>query len=247
VALLIGLSLVVSGGVVGLIGWSNFQDQRRAGVAGPSAESKPGPDTGRPESATQDGRAGRRTGNSGKSSGPSGRLDEVTREAVIADARMVLPGHPYELVSDPVSVPGVFDAMFLAGAPVHTEYNGTDDWNATVGIGHIPADAWQGQDPKVFAEQALAGVTAKFFGNHPATVKKLRHGATMIDGQVCAEVSANVHYKIKNLPSRYDQVNLIGCPTDDGSVITAISSVPDDADPELVHLAEESVASLDLG
>lgn len=241
-ALLVGLSLVIGGGVVGVIGWANWQDHRRA-AAGATASSDP-PSAPANRSPTPEPQNTQRTP---QPAGPNGRLDRVTREAMINGARMTLPGEPYELTTDPVTVPGVFDAMFVADAPVHREYNGTDDWNATVGIGHIPAEAWQGQDPKAFAEQALAGVTDKFFGGHPAKIKRLRHGGTMVDGQVCAKATADVHYRIEDLSSRYDRVLLIGCPAVDGSVITAVSSVPDDADDELVRLAEQSVSTLSPG
>lgn len=233
IVLLLGFSLVVSGGVAGLIGWKSFQDARQSDRQGAS-----GGVTAPPRATT---RAASSTPRQ-----PDGQLDETTRQATLGDGRMVLPGRPYELVTDPVTVPDVFDAMFVANAPVHPRFNGSDTWAATVGLGHIPDDAWAQDDLPAFAHKALTGFSEQFFGYHPTSVKKISYAATTVSGRTCARITANVHYQVKKLASRYDRVVIIGCPEDDGSVIAAISSVPDDAPEPLPQLAEASLATLKL-
>jgi hypothetical protein len=233
IALLLGFSLVIGGGVVGLLGWRSFSDARQADQH-PAAKT-----AGAPQRQTD-----RTADRSAKQ--PDGQLDETTREATLADGRMVLPGAPYELVTEPETVPGVFDAMFVANAPVHARFNGSDTWAATVGIGHIPADAWSSDDLPGFARKALYGFSEHFFGYHPTSVTKVRYGAMTVSGRSCAQITADVHYRVKKLASRYDHLVLIGCPAGDGSVIAAISSVPDDAPPPLPRLARRSLATLTL-
>jgi hypothetical protein len=233
IVLLLGFSLVVGGGVVGLFGWRTFSDTRQADRQQASGAASPTP------------RHTART--TGRSPGqPDGQLDETTREATLAGARMILPGAPYELVTDPVTVPHVFDAMFVANAPVHARFNGSDTWAATVGLGHIPADAWSRDDLPGFARKVLYGFSEQFFGYHPSSVERLDYGAATVSGRPCAKITANVVYRAKKPAGRHDRLVIIGCPAADGSVIAAISSVPDDARPLLSRLASKSLASLTL-
>ncbi|SDS12479.1 DUF2510 domain-containing protein [Microlunatus soli] len=240
VALLVAVSLVVSGGVVGLIGWRSYQSARspagsaaggpeQSSAAGPQASSGPSPGGGSGSDAQAD---------------RSGRLDEVTRRASIGRATMTLPPAPYELVSDPVSIPHVFDAMFVANAPVHADYNGADTWASTVGIGHIPAEAWTDDDLPGFGRKALKGISEQFFGYTPTSVDKFDYHPVTVGSTACAELTANVHYAVKGLASKFDRVRIVGCPDGtDGSVVAAVSSVPDDASHQVSTLAERSLAT----
>lgn len=236
VALLIAISLVISGGVVGLIGWRGYQSSRSAdGSAGSPASADP---TARPSE-----RGKRRASTDPR----SGQLDEVTRKASIGQATIQLPPDPYELVSDPVTVPGVFDAMFVANAPVHRDYNGSDSWAATVGIGHIPADAWSDDDLPGFGRKALKGISEQFFGYTPTSVKKLSYRPTTVGDSGCAELTADVHYAVKGLASKFDRVRIVGCPDGaDGSMVAALSSVPDDAPHRVSTVAKRSMSTFAL-
>lgn len=228
-ALVLGLSLLITGGVVGLLGWQ--------AAAGPSGDrAVPGTGGPAPSSAASVGRTGH---------GADGRLNEVTGEVAFGSATMTLPDRPYRPIGGAITVPGAFDAMFVATAPVHPDFNGSETWTAMVGLGHIPAESWQ-DDPREFAEGAMAGFSLRFFGRHPTSVQGLDYHLTWVSGHSCAEVTGDVHYDISGLPSSYDRVRLIGCPRADGSVIAAISSVPDDADPQLARQAEDSLATLEF-
>jgi len=232
VVLLLGLSLVVSGGVVGLFGWRSYHDARPTG----QPVNSPGtPVSGRPKApATTAPRQ------------PDGQLDETTRVASLSDGRMTLPGRPYELVSGPVSVPGVFDAMFVANAPVRQNADGSATWAATVGLGHIPADAWSADDLRGFAHKALTGFSEQFFGYRPKSVQHLAYAATVVSGRTCARITATVVFRAEPTARRAARLVIIGCPDNDDSVIAAISSVPDEASEPLTRLAAESLATLTL-
>jgi hypothetical protein len=229
-ALVLGLTLLVSGGMVGLLGW-----QALPGTTGDRAA--PGSGGPAPSAAATVDRAGY---------GAYGRLNEVTGEVAFGSATMTLPGSPYRSVGGAIEVPDAFDAMFLATAPVHPDFDGSQTWTAMVGLGYIPAEAWQ-DDPRAFAEEAMAGFSLRFFGRNHTSVRDLGYQLTWVDGHSCAEVTGDVHYDVKGLPSSYDRVRLIGCPRSDGSVIAAVSSIPDDADPELSRLAEDALSTLAIG
>lgn len=86
----------------------------------------------------------------------------------------------------------------------------------------------------------------KFFGGQVTQIKRMRSSDRAVDGRPGMEFQANVHYSAKGLPSSYDRaiVWLVRC--DDGSLIAAISSVPNDASPRLRDLASAALDSLTL-
>jgi len=49
---------------------------------------------------------------------------------------------------------------------------------------------------------------------------------------------------VPNLPSRFDRVTALLVRLDDGSVVIAAASVPNDADPEVARQAAESLQTL---
>jgi hypothetical protein len=179
---------------------------------------------------------------------------------MLASARMTLPPQPYELVGESVTVPGVFDAMFLANAPVDPGSGRSDTWTATVGLAHVPADAWSVNDPEAFAHRALEGISEQFFGYRPGAVRHTSYQVITVGARPCARLTAEVQYAGKtatnrrgqdeqghqNRQDRQDRLKIIGCPEDDGSLVAAISSVPTDADSQLSRLAAASLASFKL-
>jgi hypothetical protein len=60
-------------------------------------------------------------------------------------------------------------------------------------------------------------------------------------------VTAEVHYDIDHLASRYDKVAAVLVQLDDGSVVAAVSSVPDDSGDLVTLGAEQALDSLTLG
>ena len=58
--------------------------------------------------------------------------------------------------------------------------------------------------------------------------------------------SATMGYSVPNLPSRFDRVTALLVRLDDGSVVIAAASVPNDAGPELARQAAESLQTLTI-
>lgn len=175
-----------------------------------------------------------------------GRLDESSREATIGDARMTLPPAPYALSPEPMQLTGLLDLFFQASAPVHPRYDGVSTWSAAVLLGRLPAMA-DGEDLQLCARQsvqALAG--SSFFLGRPTRLRRVQVADHSVDGERGVRLTASVRYDIARLPSRYDQVTLVLVELDDGTVLAALSSVPDDAPPPVRQLAAASLASLTI-
>jgi hypothetical protein len=175
----------------------------------------------------------------------TGRLDESTRQARIGAASMVLPDDPYALDPDPKRVDGLIDVIFLANAPVHTDYDGQDDWLAMVALVRLSPDV-AGPDLEQSGETTVRRLSQLFFAHHAIRLTGLAVADRSVDGHPGMEFTAEVHYTIQHLPSSYDRVVVRMVQADDGSVVAAISSIPDDASPDLTALAARSFDSLEL-
>jgi hypothetical protein len=177
--------------------------------------------------------------------GATGRLDESTRQATVGAATMVLPDDPYGLDLDPKHVNGLIDVIFLANAPVHADYDGQNDWLATVALVQLSPDlAEAGLEQS--GETAMRRLSQLFFAHHATRLTGLAFADRSVDGHPGMEFTAEVHYTIQHLPSSYDRVIVRMVQADDGSVVAAISSIPDDASPDLAKLAARSLDSLEL-
>jgi hypothetical protein len=175
---------------------------------------------------------------------PAGRLDETTGVATIGPASLTLPGPPYDLYEDPMQVSGVFDTFFLADADVHDDFDGKHGWSAIVGLAHLTPALTQSSHLEQVGSAALLRMSRFFFNGHPTSFRRVTYSDRSVDGHSGVRVTMEVHYAIKQLPSRYDTVTMLLVRLDDGSMVAAVSTVPNDADPELQRLARQSVESL---
>lgn len=175
---------------------------------------------------------------------PMGSVNEETGEARIGDVTMTLPGDPYEVYAGSAPVRDAFDIFFSANAKVHRHYQGHRDWVATVGLAHIAPEITDQGTGREAAEEAMRAVTKHFFGNHKTSRKNLKSSVGLVDGRPAVTVTVDVHYKIKHLPSTHDQVTAVIVQLDDGSMVAAVSSVPNDAPQEIHRQAADSLGSL---
>jgi hypothetical protein len=191
--------------------------------------------------------AGRSTSLASAMREPTGGLDTSTGRARIGRATMMLPGEPYDLYPDPVHIDDVVDVIFLANADVHSDYDGRHDWQATVALAQISSELTDGSDLEQAGARVMQELGDRFFGGHPTQIKHMRSADRAVDGQPGMEFSADVHYSAKGLPSSYDRavVWLVRC--EDGSLIAAISSVPNDATPRIRGLASAALDTLTVG
>jgi hypothetical protein len=81
----------------------------------------------------------------------------------------------------------------------------------------------------------------------PTEVQHLQVADRAVGGQRGLVLTADVGYEVPHLPSRADRLTAVLVALDDGSVVAAVSSVPDDAPVQVESLAAASLASLTVG
>jgi hypothetical protein len=94
------------------------------------------------------------------------------------------------------------------------------------------------------SEATVRELAGKVYGSGPTEVRDVDVSDHSVDGHGGVRVTAQVSYQIAGLPSRYDDVTAILIRLDDGSVVFAFSSVPDDASEQVRALAAGALASL---
>lgn len=180
---------------------------------------------------------------SGAETDPIGYLDERTRTATIGPASLTMPDDPYVLSPDPMAVRGALDLLFWASAPVHVRYDGKHDWSSGVLLGRVAGPGNAG-DLQTEGTRALHRLGQAIFDRHPTELKDMTSKQRMVDGQPAMLFSAQVHYSVNRLPSSYDTVTALLVRLDDGSLIMAASSVPNDADSDVARQASDALRTL---
>ena len=93
---------------------------------------------------------------------------------------------------------------------------------------------------------ALHRLSTAIFDRHATEVKALSCQQRAVDGHPGMLFSARVSYRVERLPSRYDTVTALLVRLDDGSLIMAASSVPNDARPDVARQAADALNSLTI-
>ena len=176
---------------------------------------------------------------------PVGYLDERTRTATIGPASLTMPGDPYILSPDPMAIRGVLDLLFWASAPVHLRYDGKNPWSSGVLLGRVAQSSSQ-DELQTEGTLALHRLSNAIFEQHPTELKGLRWDEHAVDGRPGMLFSARVYYSVDRLPSRYDTVTAVVVRLDDGSLIMAASSVPNDADSDVARQAADALTTLSI-
>ena len=179
----------------------------------------------------------------GVGTAPIGYLDERTRTATIGPASLTMPGDRYALSPDPMAVRGVLDLLFWASAPVHVRYDGKHDWSSGVLLGRI-ASPGNADDLQIEGTRTLHRLSQAIFDRHPTELKGMTSKQRTVDGQPAMLFSAQVHYSVDQLPSSYDTITALLVRLDDGSLIMAASSVPNDADSDVARQAGDALRTL---
>ncbi len=225
--LTLGVVMIVSASVViGLVIWGTPTSGPAPQAAGGAAADQSSPAPG--ETA------------------PIGQLDVATRAARIGSATLILPAEPYRLNPDPHALDGVLDVFFWADSVVHQSYDGRHDWSAAVLFGRV-SSSLATVDPAVLGQQTLMRLSRTFYGKHTTKVSQVIWSDHAVDGQPGLLLTARIEYTVSGLPSRYDEVRGLLVRLDDGSMIIAVSAVPDDTEPAVVRQARDALETLRIG
>lgn len=173
-----------------------------------------------------------------------GQLDEQARRASIDTVTMDLPGDPFKIAGGTHQVRGVLDTVFLAEAVVHPRTKQHDGWTAMTCLASVHPGTVDGSDLDADSVTTMRRLAERIYGAGPTRIDRIDVADHAVDGHGGVRVTARVHYEIDGLPSRYDDVTVILVRLDDGDVVAALSSVPDDASDEIRTRAAESLASL---
>ena len=176
---------------------------------------------------------------------PIGYLDERTRTATIGPASLTMPGDPYVLSPDPMAIRGVLDLLFWASAPVHARYDGKHDWSSGVLLGRIAAPG-NTDDLQTEGTLAVRRLSQAIFDRHSTELTGMSWKQHTVDGRPAMVLSAQVHYSVDKLPSRFDTLTALLVKLDDGSLIMAASSVPNDTDSDVARQAGDALRTLKI-
>jgi hypothetical protein len=142
-------------------------------------------------------------------------------------------------------LPGVFDVAFTADAVVHSRYDGRHHWTASVALAQL-SPAVTSRDLESSVTSTIQAMTGHLFGGHQISASRRSSWDQAVDGHPGVMYTYRAGYRVKDLPSRYDDVSVLLVRLDDGSMVAALSSVPDDASAEVRRLARASLASLTI-
>ena len=176
---------------------------------------------------------------------PVAQLEQSTRTARIGSAALVLPGDPYVVHPDPLTLDGLFDFYFWAAALRHSRYDGRHDWSSTMLLGRLAGGSVT-DELESDGRFVVEGLSRSFFDGHPVEVGPLNGEEHAVDGHPGMLFTAAVHYAVPNLPSRHDTVSALLVRLDDGSVVVAATMVPNDTDPAVARQAADSLRSLSI-
>ena len=176
---------------------------------------------------------------------PSAQLEHNTRTARIGTASLVLPDDPYLLHPEPLTQEGLFDHFFWAAATVHPRYDTRHNWSSTMLLGRLSDSASTG-DLESDGRRVLEAMSRSFFDGHRTEVREINGADHAVDGHPGMLFTATVHYSVPDLASRYDTVTALLVRLEDGSLVVAASSVPDDTDPALAQQAADALRSLTI-
>lgn len=173
-----------------------------------------------------------------------GQLDEKARRATIGPVTMDLPPAPYYVSGGPHEVRGVLDVVFVAEATIHPRTDHHSGWTAMTCLASVDDELADGSDLDTDSVATLRTLAGKIYGSSPTEIRDVDVAEHAVDGHGGVRLTAQVHYRIDGLPSQYDDVTAIMVRLDDGSVVVALSSIPDDASAEIRDLAAASLDSL---
>ena len=140
-------------------------------------------------------------------------------------------------------IDGVLDLVFWSEATVHPRYDGQHNWSAAVLFGQVSRSLAPG-DLETAGRLTMERLGRTHFDQHAAKITDVSWSDHSVDQNPGLLFSATMSYSVPNLPSRFDRVTALLVRLDDGSVVIAAASVPDDADPEVARQAAESLQTL---
>lgn len=185
---------------------------------------------------------------SAPASGTSYSFDATTRVFSYDGLRITLPDKPYVITqSQGTDLGGPTGVGVQADAVVHKNYNGkSSDWDATVDVDQVGAEL-TGHNLNQTADKIISVWAQGAFGGSPAKIQNEQKSTiTKNEPRPARIITADLHYSIKGVASRYDHVSLLVTKGPSGKYVAFLSSRPNDASAKIKTALQDSINTIHL-
>lgn len=172
--------------------------------------------------------------------------DDNSRELTLPGLTVTMPGSPYLVLDVDQALPGSIDKGALGTAVVHQNYQGSQDWIATVSAG-VVNDSMIDKDLNGTADAIYDKFVKDSFVGEPVQLKK-QTKETLTTGlpHPARVINAQAHYHVKGLPSSYDKISVMVVDLGDGSYSAWVSSRPNDSGPKVNNALQDSIKTVQV-
>jgi len=174
--------------------------------------------------------------------------DTATRVFAYDGLQITLPDKPYFAIQPGATDLGGPDGIGVESyAVVHKDYNGkSSDWDATVEVDQV-GPALTGKTLEQTADKIISGWSKGAFAGSPAKIMN-EHKSTITKNEPrpARIITADMHYSIKGVASKYDHVSLLVTKGPSGKYVAFLSSRPDDASPKIKTALQASINTVHL-
>lgn len=174
--------------------------------------------------------------------------DAATRVFAYDGLRITMPGKPYTVTqARGTDLSGKIGVGVQAFALVHKNYNGqSSDWDATVEVDEVGADL-TGKNLDDTADKIISMWSKGAFAGSPAKItNEQKSTITKNEPRPARIITADMHYSIKGLASRYDHVSLLLTKGPSGKYVAFLSSRPNDASAKVKKALQASINTVHL-
>jgi len=179
--------------------------------------------------------------------GPPVSFDPSTRVIDYDGLKLTLPAAPYKITRTFSTPLGDSGQGAEADAVVHKSYDGkSSDWDATVIVDEVGSDL-QGTTLDQTADKIMAQWQKSSFGGSKTTVTgEKKSTLTKNLPRPVRIITADVHYSVKGVASKYDHVSLLVAKGKTGGYVAFISSRPNDANAKIKKSLQDSIDTVGL-
>ncbi|HSU34942.1 MAG TPA: hypothetical protein VLJ88_04720 [Propionibacteriaceae bacterium] len=170
--------------------------------------------------------------------------DAATRRTSIEELSYVAPAAPYVCQTAPAAQLPTFTTHLACHATVHEDYQPSGaDWISAVGLGVLDPSQIQ-TDVSATADQVFTSVVAQ---NYPVGVEvrgRTNGSFGLAPAGQGIVITADLHYSVKNVPSRYDAIVVAVVKLESGAYAAWYGMRPDDTPKGTRQVLVESVQTL---
>jgi hypothetical protein len=183
------------------------------------------------------------------SASPTGPFsyDAATRVFAYDGLQITLPDAPYITTQTGTDLGGPAGIGVESYAVVHKKYNGkSSDWDATVEVDQVGPEL-TGKTLEQTADKIISAWAHGAFASSPAQVRNEKKSTiTKNEPRPARVITADMHYSIKGLSSKYDHVSLLVSKGPSGKYVAFLSSRPDDASAKIKTALQTSINTVHL-